>query len=138
MLILGLVRFRDVKPYEVVASLCDLRGPSASRIRLPIWVRWIDDGEIELMDLGSAKMAYQVSCRGWKVMLHCKSSVEARVGDTPISIGIPVMCGTSSICTPMVDSSNLNWSGVTASLRPALSFITQERKVLVRLKWSRW
>lgn len=53
------VRFRDLKPYEVVGSLDDLRGPADGTIRLPIWVRWADDGDIDVTDLGGARMAYQ-------------------------------------------------------------------------------
>lgn len=53
------VRFRDIKPYEVVGSLDDLHGPAEGTIRLPIWVRWLDDGDIDVTDLGGARMAYQ-------------------------------------------------------------------------------
>lgn len=53
------VRFRDIKPYEVVDSLDDLHGPAQGTIRLPIWVRWLDDGDIDVTDLGGARMAYQ-------------------------------------------------------------------------------
>lgn len=53
------VRFRDIKPYEVVGSLDDLRGPAQGTIRLPIWVRWLDDGDIDVTNLGGARMAYQ-------------------------------------------------------------------------------
>ncbi|WP_231443619.1 transcriptional regulator [Brevibacterium zhoupengii] len=53
------VRFRDLKPYEVVASLDDLHGPAKGTISLPIWVRWLDDGDIDLTDLGGARLAYQ-------------------------------------------------------------------------------
>ncbi|MBU8579978.1 transcriptional regulator [Brevibacterium luteolum] len=53
------VRFRDIKPYEIVDSLDDLAGLAQGTIRLPIWVRWIDDGAIDVTDLGDARMAYQ-------------------------------------------------------------------------------
>lgn len=53
------VRFRDLKPYEVVASLDDLHGPAEGTIHLPIWVRWLDDGDIDVTDLGGARLAYQ-------------------------------------------------------------------------------
>lgn len=53
------VRFRDLKPYEVVDSLDDLKGPFHEPIRLPIWVRWIDDGDIDVTELGGARLAYQ-------------------------------------------------------------------------------
>lgn len=49
------VRFRDIKPYEIVDSLDDLAGPAQGTI----WVRWIDDGAIDVTDLGGARMAYQ-------------------------------------------------------------------------------
>lgn len=52
-------RFRDIKPYEVVGSLEDLHGPAQGTIRLPIWVRWIDDGDIDVADLGGVRVAYQ-------------------------------------------------------------------------------
>ncbi len=53
------VRFRDLKPYEVVDSLDDLKGPPQGTIRLPIWVRWIDDGDIDVTDPGGVRLAYQ-------------------------------------------------------------------------------
>lgn len=53
------VRFRDLKPYEIVASLDELRGPEQGTIRLPIWVRWLDDGDIDVSELGGVRLAYQ-------------------------------------------------------------------------------
>lgn len=34
------VRFRDIKPYEVVDSLDDLQGPRAGTVTLPVTVHW--------------------------------------------------------------------------------------------------
>lgn len=51
------VRFRDIKPYSVVSSLDELRGPEAGVIHLPHRVRWQED--VDISDLGGARMAYQ-------------------------------------------------------------------------------
>ena len=53
------IRFRDIKPYCVVASLDDLCGPESGVIHLPHWVRWQDDKDVDISDLGGARMAYQ-------------------------------------------------------------------------------
>ena len=53
------VRFRDIKPYAVVASLDELRGPEAGVIHLPHRARWQDDKDVDISDLGGARMAYQ-------------------------------------------------------------------------------
>ena len=53
------IRFRDLKPYCAVANLDELRGPESGVIHLPIWVRWQDDRDVDISDLGGARMAYQ-------------------------------------------------------------------------------
>lgn len=53
------VRFRDLKPYEVVDSLQDLCGPASGTIRLPRWVRWQNDADIDVSIPGRLHMAYQ-------------------------------------------------------------------------------
>lgn len=54
------VRFRDVKPYAVPASLEDLRGPYAGVIELPHDVRWLDDRfGVDVSVIGRRVMAYQ-------------------------------------------------------------------------------
>ncbi len=54
------VRFRDVKPYAVPASLEDLRGPCSGLIELPHHVRWLDDRfGVDVGVLGRRVMAYQ-------------------------------------------------------------------------------
>lgn len=53
------VRFRDLKPYDVVASLDELRGPARGAISLPRWVRWQADGDVDVDDPGGLRMAYQ-------------------------------------------------------------------------------
>ncbi len=53
------VRFRDLKPYDVVASLDELRGPARGLISLPRWVRWQSDGDVDVGDPGGLRMAYQ-------------------------------------------------------------------------------
>jgi hypothetical protein len=53
------IRFRDLKPYEIVDSLDDLRGPATGTIHLPKWVRWQDDGDVDIEDPGGVRMAYQ-------------------------------------------------------------------------------
>lgn len=52
-------RFRDLKPYDVVASLDELRGPARGPISLPRWVRWQADGDVDVDDPGGLRMAYQ-------------------------------------------------------------------------------
>ena len=49
------IRFRDIKPYCVVTSLDDLRGPERGVIHLPHWVRWQDDKDVDISDLGGAR-----------------------------------------------------------------------------------
>ena len=53
------VRFIDIKPYAVVASLDELCGPETGMIHLPHRVRWQDDKDVDISDLGGARMAYQ-------------------------------------------------------------------------------
>lgn len=53
------VRFRDLKPYEVVDSLGDLCGPGSGTIRVPRWVRWQNDVDIDVSVPGRLRMAYQ-------------------------------------------------------------------------------
>lgn len=52
-------RFRDFKPYDIVDSLDELRGPASGTIRLPHWVRWQADGDVDIDDPGGLRMAYQ-------------------------------------------------------------------------------
>lgn len=53
------VRFRDVKPYDIVDSLDDLRGPTSGAVVLPRSVLWVGDGEVDLDRSGGARMVYQ-------------------------------------------------------------------------------
>lgn len=54
------VRFRDLKPYWIVDSLDDLRGPYSGTITLSHNVRWLGDRhDIPVDSDGSRTMAYQ-------------------------------------------------------------------------------
>lgn len=53
------VRFRDLKPYDVVVSLDELRGPARGLLSLPRWVRWQADVDVDVDDSGGLRMAYQ-------------------------------------------------------------------------------
>lgn len=53
------LRFRDLKPYDVVSSLDGLSGPAQGLISLPRWVRWQADRDVDVGDLGGLRMAYQ-------------------------------------------------------------------------------
>ncbi|UVI36230.1 transcriptional regulator [Brevibacterium spongiae] len=56
---MGRVRFRDLDPNEIVASLEDLRGPEQGAILLLLWGRWLDAGDIDVSDPGGVRLAYQ-------------------------------------------------------------------------------
>jgi hypothetical protein len=44
------VRFRDVKPYEIVDDLDELRGPTTGTVTLPVDVYW--SGPFDTFDVG--------------------------------------------------------------------------------------
>lgn len=47
------IRFRDVKPYERVDALEDLRGPAAGEVTLPVEVYW--SGTRSTFDIGDPR-----------------------------------------------------------------------------------
>lgn len=47
------VRFRDVRPYEIVDSLDELEGPAAGTVALPVDVYW--SGLRDTFDVGDAR-----------------------------------------------------------------------------------
>lgn len=57
------VFFRDIKPYEVPASLNDLRGPAAGSIELPHAVYWGPDRRVDLDTVDGSVKAYQAVIR---------------------------------------------------------------------------
>lgn len=54
------VYFRDVKPYALVDSLDDLRGPAGGVVELSHSVLWAPgDGRVDLDEPGGTALAYQ-------------------------------------------------------------------------------
>lgn len=56
----GRVHFRDVKPYEVVDSLDQLRGPAGGLVEMSHLVLWAPGGSrVDLDEAGGTALAYQ-------------------------------------------------------------------------------
>ena len=55
------VRFQDVKPHDVPASLDDLRGPRDGELVLPHHIHWGPRREVNLSREGDVLTAYQAT-----------------------------------------------------------------------------
>lgn len=54
------VRFRDIKPYDVPASLDQLTGPASGVVTLPLRLRWVPGARsYDVGELGGARVVYQ-------------------------------------------------------------------------------
>lgn len=56
------VRFRDVKPYEIVDSLDELQGPASGEVTLPVTVYWSGVRDtFEVSDERERRVVYQAA-----------------------------------------------------------------------------
>jgi len=86
------VLFRDVIPYDVPASLADLRGPAAGTMILPHTIHWGPDRTVDLDTDDGRSKAYRAIVRGGTVAQQAQLLNAALLAEIWPTLRLPARC----------------------------------------------